>query len=421
MKILIYSMNFMPEKIGIGKYSGEMAEWLVSNGHEVRVVCSQPYYPNWQVFSGFSRAWYSSSVESFGVNSLTVFRCPLWIPKEPNGLKRLLYLMGFALTSAPRILSQCFWRPDVLIVIEPPLMCAPIALLSARLANAKSILHIQDLEVDAAFDLGILKGAWLKNRVLDLERFLITRFDLVSTISNRMAQKVLDKGVNSKKLVLFPNWVSVEGMLSIEHSHQIDSKSKNSYREKLGIPNDAVIALYSGSMGAKQGLEILGEVARYFDKTNNPAIAVHFVFCGDGIGRKKLEKQCRGLHFVHFLDLQPAEFLSHFLKMADIHLLPQRADAADLVMPSKLTGMLASGRPIIACAQMNTELAMVVEGRGLVVPPEDRHAFVTALEMLILDESLRKNFGLAALEYAVTSLDRGVILREFESKLKSMI
>ena len=207
MRILIYGINFSPELTGIGKYTGEMAAWLAARGHEVRVVTAPPYYPDWQVWTGFSGWRYQLADEAGG--SLRVVRCPLWVPARPSGLTRLLHLASFALSSLPVLLWQWRWRPAVVFAVAPPLFCAPGAWLAARLAGGKAWLHIQDYEVDAAFDLGLLKGARLRRMALAGERWLLRRFDRVSTISRRMLALAQAKGVAAGCLVLFPNWVDV--------------------------------------------------------------------------------------------------------------------------------------------------------------------------------------------------------------------
>lgn len=121
------------------------------------------------------------------------------------------------------------------------------------------------------------------------------------------------------------------------------------------------------------------------------------------------------------MDLQPLEHLSELLAMADIHLLPQRADAADIVMPSKLTEMLASGRAVVATAHVGTELANVVTGCGLVVPPEQPQAFFDAINTLARDAALRERLGAAGRAYAVAHLDRDAILGRFEAELEAVV
>ncbi len=144
---------------------------------------------------------------------------------------------------------------------------------------------------------------------------------------------------------------------------------------------------------------------------------MRFVFCGNGAGRADLEARCAGLPNVTFLDLQPLERLGDLLTCADIHLLPQRADAADLVMPSKLTGMLASGRPVVVTAHPGTEVARVVEGCGRVVPPEQADVFADAIAALADDAEQRARFGAAARRYAEENLDKDAVLRRFEAEL----
>jgi len=164
LRILIHGINYFPELTGIGKYTGEMAEWLVSRGHEVRVVTAPPYYPEWRIADGYS-AWRYRREARAGV---TIWRCPLWVPKKQSGKNRLLHLASFALSSLPVMLSQVFWRPDVVLVVEPPLFCMPTAWLVARLSGAKAWLHIQDFEVDAAFELGLLPQGKLQRLALSV-------------------------------------------------------------------------------------------------------------------------------------------------------------------------------------------------------------------------------------------------------------
>jgi colanic acid biosynthesis glycosyl transferase WcaI len=433
MKILLYGLNFAPELTGIGKYTGEMAAWLAARGHVVRVVTAPPHYPDWKVSEGFRNWWSSdtdfviasdgrqstqSGLSSLGTprnHALKVYRCPLWVPRQPDGSKRLLHLASFALSSLPVLLAQVVWRPQVVWVVEPALICAPGAVALARICGAKVWLHVQDFEVDAAFDLGLLRGAWLRRLVAGAERWLMRRFDVVSTISQKMHQRLLDKGVAANKVRLAVNWVNMPEFASPS------LEGVASYRRELNVPVDAVVAMYSGNMGGKQGLEVLAAVAKTFTAEGEVlGQNIVFVFCGNGTGRADLVKGCAGLPNVRFVGLQPSERMPYFLAMADIHLLPQRADAADLVMPSKLTSMLASARPVIATAHAGTELATVVENCGLVVPPEDPLAFAKAVRTLAEDPELRERLGAAGYVYAQAYLDKEAVLAKFEAELLEM-
>ncbi len=376
------------------------------------MVTAPPYYPEWKVHDGYPASGYCREQ----VCGAHVWRCPLYVPLHPSGLRRILHLASFALSSFPIMLRHVFWRPDVIWAVEPALMCAPVALLTAKLSGAKTWLHVQDFEIDAAFDLGLLKGPLLRRFVLAVERWLMRRFDRVSTISVNMHRRLLEKGVEQQNTRMFINWVD------LDHLARPSLANIVSYRRELNLAADAVIVLYSGSMGRKQGLEVLAEVvsilAREVSASNQRTL--NFVFCGNGPGRAELEDRCQGLCNVRFMDLQPAECLPALLSLADIHLLPQRADAADLVMPSKLSGMLASGRPVIATAMTGTEVATIVRHCGVVVPPGDVRALIEALLLLARDRAMRELLGAKAKVYAETHLAKETILRQFDADLRGL-
>lgn len=409
MKILFYGINFSPELTGIGKYTGEMAQWFVEQGHDVRVITAPPYYPAWKVSENYKNAYVTEQWKD-----VTVFRVPLWVPQQPSGFKRLIHLGSFALFSLPMLIKQWFWKPDVVWVVEPPLMCTPAAVTFAKLNGAKSWLHVQDYEVNAAFDMGLIKAKWLRGFVESCERWLMRCFDRVSSISGQMLKLAKQKGLDESKIVSFPNWVDISAIQPLG--------DVSPYRKELGISNDKVVALYSGNMGGKQGLEILAETAKIIEQKQISNI--QFVFCGNGAGRAQLEAACLDLSNVMFLDLQPFERLGELLGMADIHLLPQRADAADLVMPSKLTGMLASGKSVVATATADTELGFVIAEEancGLIVMPENANEMANAIICLAQDTEARAKYGKNARIYAENRLSKEQILKTFEQDLKELI
>jgi colanic acid biosynthesis glycosyl transferase WcaI len=400
MRILILGINYAPELTGIGKYTGEMAERLALRGHQVRVVTAPPYYPEWRLGKAYP-AWRYRSEE---MNCVRVWRCPLWVPAKPSGIKRLIHLVSFALSSFPVMLRQIFWKPDLVMAIEPPLMCAPVALLVSRLAGARAWLHIQDFEVDAAFELGILKSKWLRKAVLLVERRLMRSFDMVSTISDRMLEMLVEKGVVPVKTSYFPNWVDLELIFPLEQVSPL--------RNELNIPADRFVALYSGNIGEKQGLEIVLEAANRL--VTNPEI--QFVLSGEGAAKARLLEAYGHLPNVAWLPLQPVERLNDLLNLADVHLLPQRADVADLVMPSKLSGMLASAKPILASAHAGTQVARVVTSCGKVVEPGDVQEFVEGLLELLHSPQIRAELGSAARQ-AAKAWDKTIVLRRLEGQL----
>lgn len=410
MKFLIYGINFPPDLVGIPKYTGEMAHWLAANGHEVRVVTAPPYYPAWRVEQAYRVGCYRREAWSWADGeTVDVWRCPLWVPERPSGLRRLLHLGSFAASSLPVMLRQVVWRPDVVFMVEPTLFGAPAALLSARLSGAKAWLHIQDLEVDAAFDMGLLPKGRVRKLALAVERWLLSRFDRVSTISEAMHDRVMAKDVAADRVGMFPNWVDVAAITPMVQP--------STFRKELDLADGTRVALYAGNLGEKQGLELMIEAAQRLRDRQD----LVFVIAGIGSGRQRLEGLAEGLPNVRFLPLQPIERLNDLLNLADVHLLPQRADAADLVMPSKLTGMVASGRPVVATAAPETQVGKVVARCGLVVPPGDSAAFAEAIAALADDAERCSALGAAARSYAESDLAQESIMARFERDAESLV
>jgi len=418
MRILIHGINFYPELAGVGKYTGEMASWLASRGHQVRIVTAPPHYPQWRVSPEY-RAWkytrerhpVQNGLERIPGSSVSspaemeVFRCPIWVPGTPRGVSRLLHLASFGLSSWPAMVCQVAWRPDVVLLVEPTLFCSFQTLLVASCSRAKAWLHVQDFEVDAAFDMGDLSSSRWRDWAFAAERWLLSRLDRVSTISDRMLDRLISKGVRPSRCILFPNWVDTSVIRPLGGPSPL--------RRELGIAEEMIVALYSGSMGKKQGLDLLADAARLLSSRAD----LQFIFCGEGSYRHAFTQEVKDLPNVSLLPFQPTGRLNDLLNLADIHLLPQRADAADLVMPSKLTGMLASGRAIVATAHPGTQLSTTLEGRGVISRPGDVSAFVSAMLLLAENCDLRRRMGEEARKYAVRHLEREEILRRFERSL----
>lgn len=402
MKILVYGINYSPELTGIGKYSGEMARWLAAQGHEVRVVTAPPYYPDWKVWQGFS-SWSFSKRQEDGV---TVIRCPLYVPPKPSALKRMLHLASFSLSSSLAVLAQLRWKPQLVILVVPTLFCAPQALLLAKLAGAKSVLHIQDYEVDALFGLGIAKGGALKRFAFAAERAILRAFDRVSTISGGMLQRAREKGVEPDRLRFFPNWSETARFQDVPRSPAL--------LERLGIEQGKRVLLYSGNIGEKQGLETVIEAAERLRERSD----LLFLIVGEGAGKARLLElvQRKGLRNVLFAPLQPYEDLPALLASADCHLVIQKRGAADAVLPSKLTNILAVGGNAVITADPDTSLGLLCceyQGIAALVEPESVDALLEGIERTLAMPARNA----IATGYAREFLDKDRILARFVAEV----
>ncbi len=406
MKILVYGINYSPELTGIGKYTGEMVEWMASQGHEVRVITAPPYYPEWQVGENYSNWRYRREV-----GAATVWRCPLYVPKQPSTLKRLIHLGSFALSSFFPLMAQRRWKPDRIIGVVPTLFCTPGMRLLGKLSGARTLLHIQDYEVDAMLGLGMAgksKGGKVAKLASAFERSSLHKVDYVSTISRSMMNKAQEKGVAAEKVIFFPNWSEVARF------RDVSPDDVAALRAELGLAEAEKIILYSGNIGQKQGLEnVIDAAAQFSDKP------WQFVIVGQGGGKAQLVKmaQERNLPNVRFLPLQSYDALPALLKMADCHLVVQKRGAADAVLPSKLTNILAVGGNAVITAEAHTELGQLCDnlpGIAVCVEPESVPALVAGIEQAL---TMPKENGVAR-DYAERTLEKENVLSQFIADIR---
>ncbi|MEP4891149.1 MAG: glycosyltransferase WbuB [Aliiglaciecola sp.] len=404
MKLLLKSLNYAPELTGIGKYNGEMCEAFAERGLGVTAVVAPPYYPEWQVHDGYRKFLYQTEAK----NEVELIRCPLYVPKKVTTIKRLLHLATFAFSSGLALFSRLFKKPDVIILVQPTLFCAPLTLLYAKLTGTKTVLHIQDYEVDAIFGLGLMGEGKAASVAKKIERWLMAGFDAVSTISFSMIENAKSKGVPEGKLIHFPNWSDT--------SFVTPETDGSALREEWGFSKEDKVLLYAGNLGAKQGLEIVLEAAERLK--DNPHIKFVFVGAGANVDNLKQLAFQQNLSNVYFKPLQPWELVPQMLAMADIHLVIQKKGAADAVLPSKLTNILSAGGHAIVTAEAHTELGRIeLQQPGIYecIEPESADTLVTSIENAIQKDTNKHNE--VARQFALSYLDKNTIIDNFLNKL----
>ncbi|MBB4037352.1 colanic acid biosynthesis glycosyl transferase WcaI [Dysgonomonas hofstadii] len=406
MRILIYGINYAPELTGIGKYTGEMAVWMAQQGYDVSVITAMPYYPEWEVHTRYKgKLWYKEIVDG-----VKVYRCPFYVPKKVDSKKRILHEFSFLWSSSFRWFATLFKKQyDLVITICPPFHIGVSSYIYSIFRKTTLVTHIQDLQIDAAKDLDMLSNPKVLGTMFKLERFLLKKSSFVSTLTKGMKDRVLNKGIDENKIVLLSNWVDIDFIKPLSKAQSL--------RDKFNISENDKVILYSGNMGKKQGLEMLIDVAvQYKDRPD-----IHFIMVGSGAEKDNLQKQAADnkLTNMKFYPLQPYDQLPSLLATADIHLVLQKKEASDLVMPSKLTGILATGGCAIVTAVHGSSLYQDVENysMGILCKPESKEELKKAIDKaLSIDTSdIRKN----ARNYAENYLDKDKILSRFLDKVIS--
>jgi colanic acid biosynthesis glycosyl transferase WcaI len=408
-KILLIGYNFSPEPTGIGKYSGEMMGWLAKEGHACSVLTTYPYYPYWKVQEPYTNSRFSYTTEKQALNSetsLQVYRVPMYIPENPSGLKRIIQDFTFTLTAFFKLLGL-FTRDkfDCVIVVVPSFQFGLLGVLCKKVWGARFVYHIQDMQIEAARDLQMIRSERVISALFAVEKFIFKQADFITTISVGMVNKVREKA--NKPVLLFPNWTDVDAFYPSLHRGVI--------KQSFGFePTDQVV-LYSGAIGEKQGLEVILQVATEFAEQPQ----VKFLICGSGPYKQKLEEMASklGLKNVIFFPLQPTERFNDFLNLADVHLVIQKANASDLVMPSKLTTILSVGGVALITANPGAGLYELVHSNkmGILVEAESQHALSLGLSQALRQDNAE--IAANARAYAEQHLSVKSVMRAFAARV----
>ena len=380
MRVVVWGINYAPELTGIAPYNTALCEFLGARGHEVEMLTTFPYYPTWRKQPEDRGRVYRDDV----IDGVPVHRCWHYVPAKVAAWKRILHEGTFVLTSTLRALS--LRRADVYVIVSPPLLLGAAAWLVTKLKESKYVFHVQDLQPDAAVGLGMLRTGWFTRALYALEAFSYRHAARVSGISRGMLSIFERKGVSPQKLIYFPNGVRLQS--SAAHAQ------RGLFRARHGFAPNEFLAIYSGNLGVKQGLEILIDAAELLQES-----AIRVVICGDGAMRETLARRVAALKLpnVTMLPLQPMADYESMLADADVCLITQQAGAGNAFFPSKLLSTLAAARPVVTVADEESELTRALNegGFGTNVAPDDARALASALRDLASDPDRRRVYGAA--------------------------
>jgi colanic acid biosynthesis glycosyl transferase WcaI len=404
-KVLAVGHNYYPELTGIGKYTAEFCNYLVGENFAVDVITGNPYYPQWKLFDGYKNNRFTKE----NINGVNVYRTPLFIPKKPTGFKRLLQ-DGFFFTTVLMVMVKLLFHKkkyDFIFIAVPSFMLGLTGLFYRFFSRSTVVLyHIQDLQIDAAENLDMIKSKALIKFLYRIERYVLNHVNYVSTISEGMREKVLQKSRSLKECLLFPNWINNKNIYPIDPKPVI---------EKDGLRNKKII-FYSGAIGEKQGLEMILKVAPHFSLNKE----IVFVISGEGPYKQKLieQSQEQDLQNIVFLNLMPIEEFNEMLNAAYIHLVIQKESGSDFFLPSKLTNILGIGGCVIVTAAENTSLYNIINQNncGCLISPSDAQALQNAIEALDNNNDARNFYSKNALRYAHDFLYQKSVIENYLSQ-----
>lgn len=374
MKVILWGINYRPESTGIAPFNAELAEYLAGAEHEVEVVTGFAYYPQWRKAPTDRRLYRTDEI-----NGIKVHRCAQYVPARVTTLRRMWHELSFGISSLLRVLFLP--RADVYFVVSPPLFLGFCAWLAMLVKRSPYVFHVQDLQPGAAVGLGMVKGRTFIRLLYALESFAYRHAAAVSGISDGMMEEFRRKGVPARKRIYFPNWLRSTAAKA----------APGGFRARFDVPADHLLAVYSGNLGRKQGIDILLEAAERLQHNTavGPAAPVTIFIAGAGAEREALADRVARLNLsnLRLLPLLSDEDYAMMLADADVGLITQASGTGQFFFPSKLLSLLQAGVPVATVADEDSELARAVGegGFGVNVRPGQAEELAAALRRLGAD------------------------------------
>ena len=213
--------------------------------------------------------------------------------------------------------------------------------------------------------------------------------------------------------MLFPDWVDCSRMV------EATPQSIENFKLKLSIPLGKTIVGYSGNIAQKQGLERMLEVVQQFHNRED----IHFVIFGEGAAKSDFVAKAKSLDLqnLSIYNLQPESLLNTLLSSVDLHLIYQRPEFSDLVMPGKVFNIMACARPFIVTATQGSSLQALCTktSAGIIVDHDDQQALAKQIQRLITEPNLRRKMSESGRKFVEREMDKELVLSEFIGRVAS--
>ena len=403
MRVLILSQYYKPEPV---PKPSELAESLVSRGHQVSVLTGYPNYPSGNLYDGY-RLRPAERTEIDGIPVVRAFEYP---DHGTRAIGRIANYVTF-MVSAP-LASLLSPRCDVIYVWHPPLTVGIAAAIIARARRVAFVYDVQDIWPESAVLSGMLKPGPLVRFMSWLERIVYRQADHILVTTAGARENLLSKGVPPAKVSVMRHWID-DRVFAVARD---ETRTIVRERERW---DDRFVVLFGGNVGLVQGLDTLVDAARALPDSSNTLI----VIVGDGTDRERLQARVATLgldHRVQFLGRRAPETMPDFFAAADallVHL--KKSELSRLVIPTKTLAYLAAGRPIVMAMEGAAADLVTSAGAGIAVPPDDPAALVGAIETLRrMSDAARAAMGARGTAYLAAHFRRDVVIPEYEALLQ---
>ena len=382
MKILFINQFYWPDSSASSQQLTDLTVGLAARGHDVTVLCSQ--------------GGYAAAAATQGPVGVTVIRVKA-LQFGRGKVSRLLSYLSFYATAAARGLFAA--RADLVICLTTPPLISLVGALIKAVRGSRFFEYEQDLYPDVAVDLAMFKRGGVTERVTGWLIGLARKHaDGLIALGPCMRDRLIARGVPATKIFVAENWASSAAITPMQ---------------RPGDPAQLVL-LYSGNLGLAHDLDTLTGVMQLLRNDTR----FRFLFVGSGGRKQELVAFCAAhkMDSVEFRPYVPRDQLSQGLALGDIGLVTQRDDCCGSVIPSKLYGILAAGRPLLFIGPKRATPALVIDRHacGWHVAPGDVEGLHRLLLHLARNPTLVEQAGRRARQALVQHYDLPQSIARFD-------
>jgi colanic acid biosynthesis glycosyl transferase WcaI len=375
VRVLLLNLYYPPDTSATAKMAQTVVD-AVAAKHEVTILCGRPSYDPTE-----RRDWRLYQTEQVG--NVRIIRVGSTDYPRVQMKKRVFNYLSYVFLVVPRALVA---RCDVVLAMTDPPFEGIVGAFVAMLKNKPYVYNIRDMYPDMAVGGAIVKPGLLARIWERLHRWALRRATKVVVLGEDMKNRILAKGVDPAHVVVIRDGAEIGS--GGADTNELD----RSVMEKIRDGSKFVL-LHAGNLGFYGAWDTLVEGARRLQKDG-----VALVFVGDGAERKRLEASCAGVSNVRFLPFFPASKIPSVLAAADAHVITVKRGLEGVVVPSKLYGILAAGKPIVAVAPAECDVVSIGTSRGFSIAanPENPEEFAERVREIAGDEGKLQRMGEAA-------------------------
>jgi glycosyltransferase involved in cell wall biosynthesis len=408
MHIVLLNQAFHPDVVSTAQMAKDLADHLTRRGHRVTAIASRSIYgKTGAVLPPQEEIPVAGSPDAF----ISARRVGFNIFGKKGTLARLADFGLFYALAAIKLLTMP--RPDVVVGFSTPPYIALLGLVSRFFRGGKAVYWAMDLYPDVMYASGMLKPRGVVSGLLDrLHRSLVRRADATVVLGRCMEDRLLAKGLPGERIRFIPVWSDESGVRPIAREH-------NQVRAQWGL-GDAFTVMYSGNFGVGHDADTLkAAMLALRDRSD-----IRFVFVGGGKRRPEIEAFIRehSLTNAAYHDYVPREKLAESLCVGDVHLISLREGMEGLIVPSKLFGIMAAGRPSIFIGHPSSEIARVIEesAAGVLIREGDSAALTGQIERLAADREAAATMGASARAALLGRYDARTACEQWAALLESL-